>query len=62
MVTIAWYNVIAIVVGLFALGFTFFFRKETKGMLGGLATLIDWSVWFVCVVIFYAIWGGIFWW
>lgn len=62
MITIAWYNVVAIIVGIIALGCTSFLSKDTGGMVGGLATLIDWFLWLVCVVIFYAIWGGIYWW
>lgn len=63
MITIAWYNIVAIIVGLlFSL---WFYIEDKEGSLGAIAE------WWACVkilfilvlaVIFYAIWGGIFWW
>lgn len=63
MITIAWYNVVAIIVGiLFSI---WFYIEDERGSLGAIYE------WWVCVkilfilalvVIFYAVWGGIFWW
>lgn len=61
MITIAWYNVVAIVVGIVALMCTRLIPKD-KGGLSCIATFYGSIVWIALVVIFYAVWGGIFWW
>ena len=62
MVTIAWYNVVAIVVGIIALVCTRFIPKDEGGYGGGLGTVFGGIIWIAAVIIFYTIWGGIFWW
>ena len=65
MITIAWYNVVAIAVGLLAV---FLIWKEERngshstGYAGGMTEVFNIFVILVLTVLFYAIWGGIFWW
>lgn len=55
MITIAWYNVVAIIVGiLWIVRFCKIVNDDTLGI--DIAFAI-----FVCIV-FFAIWGGLFWW
>lgn len=62
MMTIAWYNAVAIIIGIVALGCTFFLPKDKGGMMDGIAMIYGWFAWTVLVMLFYAIWGGIYWW
>ena len=64
MITIAWYNIVAIFVGiLFIAAFIYIIYKDVgSGMLAGLAELFWLLVLMASIVLFYAIWGGIFWW
>ncbi len=57
MITIAWYNVVAIIVGIIALGLL---GKASDG--SGPAAGFGLVLWLISVVLFYSIWGGIFWW
>ena len=57
MITIAWYNVVAIVVGIVL----FFWASSFDGERGFLAGLGGICV-FILAIIFYAVWSGIFWW
>ena len=60
MITIAWYNVVAIIVGILFVVWACKIDSNNKGDygIGGIFVLI----WLACLVTFYAIWGGIFWW
>lgn len=58
MITLAWYNIVAIVVGIaFIIWFIKDYDEGNSGYipLGGCLP-------FICGVLFYIIWGGIFWW
>ena len=57
MITIAWYNVVAIVVGIL-----FFCWINMCGNDSGPAAGIGGAFVLLLVMIFYAVWGGIFWW
>ena len=65
MITIAWYNAVAIAVGLLA---AFLIWKNDRiarrsfGYAGGLVEMFNIVAIFVLAVLFYALWGGIFWW
>ena len=65
MITIAWYNVVAIAVVLLVI---FLIYKESSncrystGYAGGIDEAINIVVILVLAALFYAIWGGIFWW
>lgn len=65
MITIEWYNVVAIAVGLLAV---FLIWKEERsfrlgtGYARGLVEAFNIFVIIVLAVLFYALWGGIFWW
>lgn len=65
MITIAWYNVAAIAVGLLAV---FLIWKEYRdfnnstGYASGINNAIHIVVILFFAALFYAIWGGIFWW
>lgn len=56
MLTIAWYNVVAIIVAIIALWLTKYIPDDFISQ--------AWYsiIWVAAVLIFYAIWGGIFWW
>lgn len=62
--TIIWYNTVAIFVGiLFAIAFIYIVRKDVGG--GAFAESVKaFQILrlMVFIVVFYAIWGGIFWW
>ena len=57
MTTIAWYNVVAIIVGI-AFYFWASSLDDDHGFLAGLGGVCV----FILAIIFYAVWGGIFWW
>jgi hypothetical protein len=63
MITIAWYNAVAITVGLL---FLFLIWKENRmkgsGAFSGCVTSMNVIAILVCAALFFAIWGGIFWW
>lgn len=64
MITIAWYNVVAIIVGIaFVVFFVWNANKDTgSGMLAGIGEALLSIIMFFTAVAFFAIWGGIFWW
>ncbi len=64
MITIAWYNVVAIVVGIAFIGFlTWLLNKDTgSGTFAGLAEAFYLLITIMVAIIFFATWGGIFWW
>ena len=53
MITIAWYNLVAIVIGI---AFIIWFVKDYDERAS------DGCIPLICGVLFYIIWGGIFWW
>lgn len=64
MITLTWYNIVAIVVGIiFLISFarTCISENET-GFLGGLGSALEGFFIIFITALFYAIWGGIFWW
>ena len=62
MITISWYNLIAIIVFLIMIACIVLIPKECSGPLGGLGYLLGWLMWFIIFALFFLIWGGIFWW
>ena len=63
MITIEWYNAVAIAVGLLVL-FLVWKEKSTEGSgaFSGFVTSMKVIVILICAALFYALWGGIFWW
>lgn len=65
MKTMAWYNIVAITVGLLAI-FLLWRNERTArrstGYAGGLVEMFNMFMIIVCEALFFAIWGGIFWW
>ena len=63
MITIEWYKAVAIAIGLL---FLFLIWKENRtkgsGAFRGFVTSMNVIAILVCAALFYAIWGGIFWW
>ena len=55
MITIAWYNVVAIIVGIL---WIVWIKKISDDDILGISTLFA----FLLGIIFFAIWGGLFWW
>lgn len=65
MITIEWYNAVAIAVGLFAVFLLWRNDRNARrstGYAGGLVEMFNIVAIFVLAVLFYALWGGIFWW
>lgn len=64
MITIAWYNVVAIVVGVMFVGFFIWLsnRDTGSGIGTALSEMFLGIMGIILAVMFYAIWGGIFWW
>lgn len=65
MITMAWYNIVAIAVGLLAV--FFLWRNErtarrSTGYAGGLVEMFNMFIIIVLEALFFAIWGGIYWW
>ena len=58
MITIAWYNVVAIIAGIL---FVWKFSKLDPNGRYGIDVIIV-GFWLGCAILFYALWGGIFWW
>jgi hypothetical protein len=60
MITIAWYNVVAIIAGILFFAWAGKIDRDSRSDygIGGIFAII----WLACFVTFYAIWGGIFWW
>ena len=65
MITIAWYNVVAIAVGLWS---AFLIWKNDRiarrsfDYAGGIVEMFNIVAICVLTALFYALWGGIFWW
>lgn len=56
MITITWYNLVAIVVGLL---FILWLREiDDSDLFAGFFLII----WLACALVFFAVWGGFFWW
>lgn len=63
MITLAWYNIVAIVVGIFALIWIFTGNEiKSNGYLTGIGEGLGFIFKVVITIFFYLIWGGIFWW
>lgn len=61
MITLAWYNVVAIIAGILFIVWACKIESGSNGNdygIGGIFVLI----WLACLVSFYLLWGGIFWW
>ena len=56
MITFTWYNLVAIVVAF--IFYLWFHSIDDRGYLGWLGYVLP----IFCLVVFYLIWGGIFWW
>ena len=65
MITIEWYNAVAIAVGLLAV-FLLWRNERTArrstGYAGGLVEMFNMFMIIVLEALFFAVWGGIFWW
>ena len=65
MITIAWYNAVAIAVGMLAAFLLWRNERSARrstGYAGGLVEIFNMFIIIVFEALFYAIWGGIFWW
>ena len=65
MITIEWYNAVAIAVGLLAVFLLWRNDRNARrstGYAGGLVEIFNMFIIIVFEALFYAIWGGIFWW
>lgn len=63
MITLAWYNVAAIIAGVIFIFWFYVLAKDCS--LGAFQKWLSFVVKLIVilsVVIFYAVWGGIFWW
>lgn len=57
MITIAWYNIVAIIAGI-----AFIYWRHRWRKADSISRSVFYWYWSFFVVLFYAIWGGIFWW
>ena len=65
MITIEWYNAVAIAVGLLAVFLLWRNDRNARrstGYAGGLVEMFNIFIILMFEALFYAIWGGIFWW
>lgn len=64
MITIAWYNLVAILVCIIFLCIILhLINKDVGSGIGaGIEELFTGIIIFLCAIIFLAVWGGIFWW
>lgn len=65
MITTEWYNLVAIIVGLILVGIFIYGTTREIGETGFLARLGDslrGCLISIIILIFYLVWGGIFWW
>lgn len=61
----AWYNIVAITVGLLAVFLLWKNERSARrstGYAGGLVEMFNIFIILILEALFYAIWGGIFWW
>lgn len=65
MITIAWYNVVAIIFGIAALISMIFiisrFNKR-QDLGGGIEFIFSSFIWILVFSILFSLWGGIYWW
>jgi hypothetical protein len=65
MITMAWYNIVAIAVGLLAVFLLWRNDRSARRSTGYARGLVEMFNMFMIIVfeaLFFAIWGGIFWW
>lgn len=63
LITLAWYNVIAIIVGaIFVCLFYVVAKGHPSGAFQEWLSCMEKLLVFLLAVIFYAVWGGVFWW
>lgn len=65
MITIEWYDAVAIAVGLLAVFLLWRNDRNARrstGYAGGLVEMFNIFIVLILEALFYAIWGGIFWW
>ena len=65
MMTVEWYNAVAIAVGLLAAFLLWRNDRDARrstGYAGGLIEMFNIFIILMLEALFYAIWGGIFWW
>lgn len=65
MITIEWYNAVAIAVGMLAAFLLWRNERNARrstGYAGGLVEMFNMFIIIVFEALFYAIWGGVFWW
>ena len=63
MLTLAWYNIVALLVGfLFVVWFYSLYKEERIGALFKWVGFVRGVLGIVFIAIFYLLWGGIFWW
>lgn len=61
----AWYNIVAIAVGMLAVFLLWINERSARrstGCAGGLVEMFNMFMIIVFEALFFAIWGGIFWW
>lgn len=64
MITIEWYNLVAIIVCVVSIILMGFLNQKSKkpGMFGGLNEALGCLGTFLFMIIFMLIWGGVYWW
>lgn len=64
MILISWYNLVAIIVGLLFIWYLVDVNRNIPktGFLAGVDEFIKSLICIVIAIIFFSIWGGIFWW
>lgn len=58
MITIAWYNIVAIIVGVLLVAWLVYILKIDNEVTSSIYLLF----WATVTTAFFALWGGIFWW
>lgn len=63
MLVIAWYNLVAIFIGVFLLLWLIHILRNIEDTVGGaLRAIFQSMLWLLATLVFIALWGGIFWW
>lgn len=64
MITVTWYNLTAVVVTVVLILRIWWVNHKANQApeLGGLAYMPEFFMWIIALILFLAIWGGIFWW
>lgn len=57
-----WYNIVAVAMGIIFILVGDRLNKRDEGFGGAFSFLIKNMLWIFSVILFYAIWGGVFWW